>query len=219
MLIADMTSVNTGKKTKVVIQLQQMLKKNESPRPKYISCQHHVLNCILCLVMDNELHGSTKSPDIDYFFVKDLTSKYDYLKEAFRNGKAKIKEIGSWRDNMKFLYHLTCVFHHFIKKDKIPFVNFQQISNSSNVRWNSCAILALLAFIMMPETQIRLHKICIFISYPWADRWFSNQMFHDEDFDKLSAALDGYPKGLKCLKTTGKEMNHPSMLPEATSVQ
>ena len=114
--------------------------------------------------MGDELHGSTKSPDIDYFFVNDLTSKYDYLKEAFSNGKAKIKEIGSWRDNMKFLYHLTQVFRHFIEKDKVPFVNFQQIPNISNACWNYCAILALLAFILMPETQIRHRKICLFIS-------------------------------------------------------
>ena len=118
MLIADMTSINTAKKTRVVIRLQQIFKKNGSPRPKFISCQHHVLDCILCLVVDNKLHGSTKSPDIDYFFVKNLTSKYDHLKEAFSNGKAKIMEIGSWRDNIKFLYHLTRDFHHFTEKDK-----------------------------------------------------------------------------------------------------
>ena len=102
--------------------------------------------------MDSKLHGSTKYPDIDYFFVKDLTSKYNHLKKAFINGKAKIKEIDGWRDNMKFLYHLTHDFHHFIEKDKVPFVNFQQIPNISNACWNSCAILALLGFILMPET-------------------------------------------------------------------
>ena len=34
--------------------------------------------------------------------MKDLTSRYDQLKEAFSNGKAKIKETGGWRDDMKF---------------------------------------------------------------------------------------------------------------------
>ena len=190
MLIADRTSVNTGTKTGVVIRLQQMFEENGNPRPKFIICHHHVLDRILRLVMDDELHGSTKSPYIDYFFIKDLTSKYDYLKEAFSDGKAKIREIGGWKD-MKFLYHLTRVFRHFIEKDKIPFVNFQQISNISNARWNSRAILALLAFIAMPETRIRLPKICLSISYPWTDHWFSNQLFRDEDFDEVSAALDG----------------------------
>ena len=161
------------------------------------------------LVMDDETHNSTKSPDIDYFFVKDLKSKYDHLKEAFSNGKAKIKEIGGWRDDMKFLYHLTCVFRHFIEKDKILFVNFQQIPNISHARWNSRAILTFLAFIVMPETRIRLRKISLFTSYPWADHWFSNQLFRNEDFDELSAALDGCPKGLKCLKNHWKRDESP----------
>ena len=91
MLIADTKNVNTGKKTEVVIWVQQMFEKNGSPRPKFISCQHHVLDRILRLVMNGELHGSTKSSDIDYFFAKDLISKYNHLKEAFINGKARIK--------------------------------------------------------------------------------------------------------------------------------
>ena len=105
---------------------------------------------------------------------------------------------------MKFLCHLTRVFGHFIGKDKVLFVNFQQISNISNARWNSRAILALLTFILMPETRIRLRKICLFTSDPWADHWFRNQLFCDQKFDELSAALDGYPKDRKCLKNHWK---------------
>ena len=209
MIVADTTSVNTGKKTGVVVRLQQMFEENGSYRPTFISCQHHVLDRILRLVMDDELQGSTKSPDIDYFFVKDLTSRYDQLKEAFSNGKAKIKETGSWRDDMKFLYHLTRVFRHIMEKDEVPLVNFQQIPNMSNARWNSRAILVLLAFILMPETRIRLRKICSFVSYQWADHWFSNHLFRNEDFDELSDALDGYPKGLKCLKNHWKRDDSP----------
>ncbi|QQP40252.1 Hypothetical protein FKW44_014236 [Caligus rogercresseyi] len=69
----------------------------------------------------------------------------------------------------------------------------------------------------MPETRTRLRKICSFISYPWAGHWFSNQLFCDEGFEELSSALDGYPKGLKCLEPTEKEMNRLSILPEATN--
>lgn len=209
MIIADTTSVNTGKKTGVVVQLQQMFEKNGSPRPKFISCQHHVLDRILRVVMDIELHGSTKSPHIEYFFVNDLMKKYDQMKAAFSNGKAEIKETGGWRDDMKFLYHLTRVFRHFTEKNDMPFVNFKQIPNISNARWNSRAILALLAFILMPENRIRLRKICSFISYQWADHWFSDQLFRKEDFDELSAALDGYPKALKCLETHWKTEASP----------
>lgn len=209
MIVADTTNVNTGKKTGVVVRLQQMFEEKGHPKPKFISCQHHVLDRILRVVMDDELHGSTKSPNIGYFFVQDLMNNYDKLKAAFSNGKTKIKETGGWRDDMKFLYHLTRVFRHFTERNEIPFVKFQKIPNISNARWNSRAILALLGFILMPETRSRLRKICSFISYSWADHWFSSQLFRAEDFDELSAALNEYPKGLKCLKTHWKTDESP----------
>ena len=131
-LIADTTNVNVGNKTRVVNRLQQMFKKNGKPRPKFLCCQHHSLDRIFRLVMDNELQCSTKSPDVDYFFVKDLMSIYEQLKEAFTNGEAKIKDTGGWRDDIKFLHHLTSVFQYFIEKDETPFANFQQIPNISN---------------------------------------------------------------------------------------
>ena len=209
MIVADTTSVNTGKRTGVVVRLQEMFEEKGHPKPKFISCQHHVLDRVLRVVMDDELHGSTKSPNIEYFFVQDLMSNYDKLKAAFSNGKTEIKETGGWRDDMKFLYHLTRVFRHFTERNEIPFVKFQQIPNISNARWNSHAILALLASILMPETRNRLLKICSFISYSWADHWFSSQLFHAEDFDELSAALNDYPTALKCLKTHWKTDESP----------
>lgn len=209
MIVADTTSVNTGKKTGVVVRLQQMFEEKGHPKPKFISCQHHVLDRILRVVMDGELHGLTKSPNIEYFFVQKLMNNYDKLKASFSNGKTEIKETGGWRDDMKFLYHLTRVFRHFIERNEIPFVKFQQIPNISNARWNSRGILVLLAFILMPETRSRLHKICLFISYQWADHWFSSQFFRSEDFDELSAALNEYPAGLKCLKTHWKTDESP----------
>ena len=78
---------------------------------------------------------------------------------------------------MKFLYHLTRVFRHFTDRNEIPFVKFQQIPNISNARWNSRAILALLAYILMTETRNWRRKFCSFISYSWADHWFSSQWF------------------------------------------
>ena len=41
-----------------------------------------------------------KSPYFDYFFVNDLMQKYDPLKEAFNNGKTKIKQTGGWRGGL-----------------------------------------------------------------------------------------------------------------------
>ena len=204
MIIADTTSVNTGRKNGVVVQLQKMLEKNGSPKPMFIICQHHVLDRILRVVIDDELQGSTKSPNIEYFFIKDMTSEYDKLKAAFCNGKAEIEETAGWRDDMKFLFHLTRVFHHFTEKIELPFVRFQNIPNISNTHWNSRAILALLAFMLMPETRSRLDKVCSFLSYTWTDLWFSNQFFHAEDYDEVSTALNEYPQALKGLKTHWK---------------
>ena len=65
MIVADITNVNTGKKTGVVVRLQQMFEEKGHPEPKFISCQQHVLERVLCVVMGNELHGSTKSPNIE----------------------------------------------------------------------------------------------------------------------------------------------------------
>ena len=53
MLIAETTSANPGKENGVVIQLQQMLERRGSLRRKLTSCQHHVLDCFLSLVMDD----------------------------------------------------------------------------------------------------------------------------------------------------------------------
>ena len=110
---------------------------------------------------------------------------------------------------MKFLDHLTSVFRHFTERNEVPFVKFQQIPNISNAHWNSRAILALLAFILMPETRSRLRKIFSFISYPWADHWFSSQLFLAKDFNELSAALNEYPIGLTCLKKHWKTDESP----------
>ena len=136
-------------------------------------------------------------------------SNYDKLKAAFSNGKTEIKETGGLRDDMKFLYHLTRVFRHLTERNEIPFVNFKQIPNISNARWNSRAILALFTFVLMPGTRIRLRKICSLISYSWADHWFSSQLFRVEDFEELSEALNDYPKALNCLKTHWKTDDSP----------
>ena len=86
--------------------------------------------------MDDELCGATKSPNIDYFFMKELVGKIDQLNKAFSSGKAQIfKNTSGWRDDMKFLYHLT---HFFVTllRNKIGscLCDLQQISNICNAR-------------------------------------------------------------------------------------
>ena len=81
--------------------------------------------------------GCIKSPDFDYFFERDLVSKYDQLKEPISSGKAQIiKELSGYREDIKFLY-LTHVFHYFIEKQtKRSLSELQQVSNISNTCWN-----------------------------------------------------------------------------------
>ena len=189
MIVADTTSVNTGRKNGVVSRLQRMFRSKGHPAPQFIGCQHHILDRILRVVMDAELHGSTKSPNIEYFFMKDLISTYDDLKKAFKNGSHIIQDEGGWRDDMKFLFHLTRVFRYHCESNEFPFVKFQKLPNLSNARWNSRAILVLLAFILMPSTRSRVHTVCTLIAYKWADHWFSDQTYRREDYEELSDML------------------------------
>ena len=55
MIVADTTSVNIGRKSGVVVQLQKMVLEKTGCKPKFVSCQHHVLDRILRLVMDEKL--------------------------------------------------------------------------------------------------------------------------------------------------------------------
>jgi len=111
---------------------------------------------------------------------------------------------------MKFLYHLTRVFNFFEKKGHFPLIKFQKIPNISNARWNSRAILAILAFILIPTTRMSLEKVCRFIPYDWADYWFTDQMYNENDFKNLSKTLHPYKKALQSLKNHWKQ--EPSVL-------
>ena len=110
MIVADTTSVNTGKKNGVVVRLKQIISAKGKDKPLSISCQHHMLNRILCVVMDEEIGGSTKSPNIEYPSVPQLMTSNKELQAKFVNGTEVIVSKSDWRDNMKFLHHLTLVF-------------------------------------------------------------------------------------------------------------
>ena len=175
MIVADTTSVNNGKKLGVVVRLQQKFADKGISKPQFISYQHHILDRILCLVMDEELGGNTRSPNIKYPFMSKLMKNYEELKTSFKNGTEQIHDKSGWRDDMKFLYHLTCVFHFFDEKGYFPLFNFQKIPNINSARWNSIAILAIFTYILLPAERKTLEKICRFISYSWADYWFTEQ--------------------------------------------
>ena len=147
--------------------------------------------------------------------MKESVGKNDQLKEAFSNGKAQIfKNTSGWKE-MIFAHSITdvctdvctpeewheisvplppCTFYHFIEKqNKKFFCDLQQIFNISNARWSSSAILAPLAFMLMPTTGIKFRKVYLFIAYPSVDNWFSTILPRWWFW----WTLNGCPKGLK----------------------
>ena len=151
MIVVGTTSINTEKKNGVVVIFQRMFTEKRINKPQFISCRHHVLGRILRLVMDEELGSKTQLPNIEYPFVSQLLKEYEQLKTQFDNGIEVTLEKSGWRDDMKFLFHLTRVFQFFDEKRHFPLIKFQKLPNISNLRWNSRAILAILAFILIGQ--------------------------------------------------------------------
>ena len=99
--------------------------------------------------------------------------------------------------------------------DRFPLVEFKKIPNISNARWNSRALLAILAFILMPDARNRLRRVCLFICTTWADIWFSDQKFRVADFTELEKALVPYQASLGCLKRHWKQEPSKSDIPRS----
>lgn len=118
----------------------------------------------------------------------------------FVNGEEDILETAGWRDDMKFLFHLTRVFRFYNETGRFPKVEFKKIPNLSNARWNTRAILALLAFILLPQEIHVLQEVCSFISYNWAEHWFTDQHYQEHDYENLCRSLEAYQKALTCVK-------------------
>lgn len=66
MIVADTTKVNTGKQSGVVVRLQRLFTSRGHQAPQFISCQHHVLDRIPRLVINQDLKANTSSPNIEY---------------------------------------------------------------------------------------------------------------------------------------------------------
>ena len=157
--------------------------------------------------MDDELGGTYTSPNIEYPFIPELVKKnYEQLKMNFKNGKEEITETPEWRDDIKFLFHLTRVFLFFEETGRFLEVKFQKIPKLGNGRWNSRAILvlqallALLAFILLPKRTDSLLEIYRFISYRWADHWFTDQIYNADDYHKLCSSMQVHGKTLNRMK-------------------
>ena len=75
---------------------------------------------------------------------------------------------------MKFLYnnHLTHSVTSLRNKIGSSLCDLQQIFNISNGCWNSIAIVAPLAFMLMHKAGIKFRKVYLFVAYSWVDYWF-----------------------------------------------
>ena len=121
-------------------------------------------------MIDQELGANTRSLNVEYFFVRNLINNYETLKSKFVNGTDEITDQSGWIDDTRFFYHLTRVMRFHDEHGRFPLVEFKKIPNISNARWNSRAMLAILAFILMPDARRRLKRVCLFICTAWDDR-------------------------------------------------
>jgi len=201
MIISDTCNVNIGKKTGVVIQTQREFINRGYEAPQFIGCQHHVLDRILKLIMDELLESTTSNPNISYKFMDELLPNYARLVASYKQTTTDHCNTNNpgWRSDMKYLYELCQVFRYFIKEGVFPKINFKKLPSLHQARWNSRALLAILAFILIPTYRDSLMMICKFISGSWMDAWFSKQTYNSEIYEQLSEAVSRFQKAKVCL--------------------
>lgn len=113
---------------------------------------------------------------------------------------------------MQYLYELVQAFKYFEKNERFPYIKFKAIPALSNARWNSRAILALLAFILIPEYRLQLYPICKFVCGAWSEIWFSDHTFNKNNFATLQKSLAGFTKPNECFLRHW--VNKPSAIEE-----
>jgi len=202
LIITDTTAANTGQSRGAVTRLQNHFADIGLPKPLFIGCQHHILDTILKHALNDFFGESSTSPNISYSFVSKINQEYEILKSLFNNNGGLLPKGQpiKWRDDMAFLHHLISCYRYFQRTGSFPQINFQSLPALSNARWNSRAIYALLAYILLPDYRERTRLACDFITGSWADIWFSAQSFNPDDFDNLSEVCKQHPKALKSLK-------------------
>ena len=84
-------------------------------RPKYIGCQHHILDTILRHVLNFYLNNRSTKPELEYDFIDQIEQQYEDLQNRYP-GKEDIQRTDNpgWRSDFKFLYEL-CQSFRFLK--------------------------------------------------------------------------------------------------------
>ena len=107
MIVCDTTAVNTGKENGVVVNFQKAMSEKGYEKPQFIGCQHHILDLVLRYIMDFQLGGSTRSPQLPYNFINEITNNYKVLKANYEHdSELLLNENPGWRDDFRFLYQL-----------------------------------------------------------------------------------------------------------------
>ena len=73
-------------------------------RPKYIGCQHHILDTILRHVLNFYLHNRSTKPELEYDFIDQIDQQYEDLQNRCP-GKEDIQSTDNpgWRSDFTFL--------------------------------------------------------------------------------------------------------------------
>lgn len=209
MIICDTTAVNTGSLKGIVKLIQDDVTSKGFRKPQYIGCQHHVLDLILKHVMNFAIQEETINPDINYSFIEEISKNYVSLQNHYNEfaiDNDTEEETPGWRDDFKFLYSLCNAYRHYKATSKWLRIKWGKLPNLHQARWNSRAIYAVTAFLLLPDWRCLLGITCDFISYEWATAWFQNQHYNKNTFNELLAALHktNCKRAIKCLKTHWK---------------
>jgi len=204
MIVSDTCNVNTGRHQGVAVLLSKEIEKRSSHVPLQVGCELHILDTLLRHCLDQLFGTQSSGPLISYWFVKDIVGNYSDLKQKFNSDGTRIEiteETVAWRDDMRFLKHLCNAYKHFKEFNHFPKIQFQTLPHMSNARWNSRAIFALLAFILLPNKRgNEITAACDFI-LDWSKAWFTNHMFDSDAYPFLYSLTSPYPKARRSLET------------------
>ena len=114
-MICDTTAVNSGLKSGVVVHLQEEFKKRNLSLLQYIGCQHHILDRILNISIDEIFLNKTNSPSMN-FFIDKIIQNYVLKNEYCEDGELiALENDPGWRVDFKFLFQLCEALKYYEK--------------------------------------------------------------------------------------------------------
>ena len=108
-------------------------------------------------------------------------------------------ENSGWKYDFRFLFELCEGYNFYQMENKWPLFNWQKLPSLHSARWNSRAIFASIAYVVLPKWRNQLKATCDFIAVAWAKTWFSNKHYLEETYNELHSAIFKlkFPKALK----------------------